>query len=574
MFRRTSLWVFAVTVIAILTVTSGYLAYYYGYQLPARERAAKAERERLLQEKAQKQIAVAKSKQPLDMRVRRGLAHADAVMLGFFNNKYARDTSANISLADIETLRVNGLSKFVDVLDVISISRGSIQETYFGFYPQAGGSALTPVITLLGSFNSREIQQRLLSNQQAETLDDNGISLTVLPVFDEVTCEKTESMALFVTNEYMVIGNPKLVSRIVKRTGKGSLHTSDYVSPDKWHNFNTGKTLSVWLRHPATNIRRFFPSPYNSFVKESNLRFRTFVDAFAAYKLSDMAKGHLSLELHGRNINDVLQVYKTWNKVLHEQREPLSLQVRLLDKAMNLLHLETDARMLKMSLSMERAWYQKWPEVMRRVTRYVTDKLNRLNPESTKQQSPMMVVDRLASNPPVFKRSVQLIDLRPYEARFLPNRSIDFTTGPFGIALDNVEDNGEGGSFTLSVVGTHIPNLGDGIGKAMLTLSRVAGKNGRPLQNQSVCGPKRFISNIVLKRHEEIDLYEAALTVHLEPGINISEVATVEGNIGVALPVKTSTHPLFLPSKLPYTERVRDLKITFFALNSGVIQTG
>lgn len=566
--RRALSTILVTIIIFALVGISAYLAYYYGYYLPEQERIALIERERLAREREARRKAEAQRNQPLDVSVRRSLAHADAVLLAYFNNRRARANSAGFSLADIGILQIDRLAKFQQVLAAVNNSNSEIGETYFAFYPHRG-SSLTPVMALLGDFDKGPIQHALQQLDATETEKVNGVSLTLLHEFDKESCDKNKVMSLYIRNNLIVLGDPELLPRIVRRLS--GLNSADYINPDKWQQFNRDKTLSVWLRHPSTNIPRFFPAPFNTYVKQSNMAFRTFVHGFVSFDVSDNSDGHLSLELHGRDINHVVSMEKAWLKILREHSEPMTLEVRVLDKAMNNLRTKTDDKVLQIALAMETKWFEKWADIAKRITRYVNEKLERPLVESTKKQN-ILRPDRIEKNPPSFRRSVRRLDLRAYDDRLLPDRYPDQNVGPFGFVIDHVQDEGQGVSFDLSVAGTRIPNLGSGLGKAKMVLSGIKDKHNQSLENQAPCGPKRFIAEAEFTRHDTLDLHQAEMTVHLEPGVAVRDVDTIVGNIAVALPAKTSTHPLFLPTLLPYSERIRDLKVTVYSLDNGTIE--
>lgn len=180
---------------------------------------------------------------------------------------------------------------------------------------------------------------------------------------------------------------------------------------------------------------------------------------------------------------------------------------------------------------------------------------------------PAEVIDKM---PRVFEAQTGIDAIATYEAKGPFDEAADVMAGPFGIQLVAVRlpaSTPQALELEIKTAGMKLPNVGDQAGSAMaLTIKSVRDKEGKELLREETCGRDR--NSLPARPAFGGDSISTVKKVRLQDGVRHADVAVIQGNVQVRLPVRIETVALAAPKLGDHIER-EGLRIEITKLETG-----
>jgi hypothetical protein len=434
----------------------------------------------------------------------------------------------------------------------------------------------------LGKFSVESIVQEWQKNKNVKQTQMNGRTAWLWSRVDEETCKPSPPELMVVENQRLIIGDPEAVAWLLQRLDQPKAETD----LSQWRRYRTGKLFAFAVLVPKNLENISQNGMARMFAHSAQEQMAPVTGIYGGGTITWKPKG-IDLELLLETANaewnqEQRRKFLEWKKKTTQKIDP---EFKTVKNLMNYLDLQATDRQLVLQAKINDALIKDIGNVFQEGLDWFASSLSSsFSISGGEQSSGEKIIPLKDINQ--YKDSFQPKDLDPFDSMADPNERFVTTTGPFGIQIKGISLNPkEAGvvDLDLKIVSSSIPKLeinsfageGEGTG-AWFRVAHVFSKNGKELLREELCGKDRNSKavtlqkgyrNVEVKRVKKtptiqkliqtkprwsnltLDVLQGTKTVHLQPGTQLSDIATIEGEIILQLPSDITKKRIRAPFK-------------------------
>lgn len=417
------------------------------------------------------------------------------------------------------------------------------------------GSGLVQV--LYGDFPVETVRSALEEAYDIESAPEWDAPLLILTREDVETCMRSDPIAVALGRERIVFGEPKLVSRVLERLQRGDPPETDLAA---WRTLRAAHVASAGLFLPR-DLGKVVSDPMLGMMLAGMLDQMVPVETvfFGAVPrlLPPGVVFDANLEADDTDwVREQEQRLSGWRS---EMEEKASEKFPSAAKVLRRISVEGAGKRLSIQVALDPQLRQETESVVSEGGRLIFSGLggeapNALSETSGEGRQEVTLEEEELQKYPTPFGSDQIPDFVREESQKIEG---EIRSGPFGVrprAARILRGQGDLVELEIAAVSSRIPNLGSEssfVGKTprlRLFVSRVRGRGGEDLLREEHCGQERNSLGEPLQSGSDNEFVDGSFVkvapdfsgskkVRLREGVQLEEVASVEGYLELRLPM-------------------------------------
>ena len=426
-------------------------------------------------------------------------------------------------------------------------------------------TGLATVGIALGNFPVARVAELLSEIYQVEEAVIAGIPVLMLTKADPVTCQVSAPLAVHLSSQRIVMGDPALVGPVLERL---DAKARSAISLEDWRAYRQGKILSLALLTSPKDLAEAIPLPMVRMSAEAaDDKLEVIEKVYAGVSFEALPP---SLEIETRvETNDpawapdTVRAYESWiTDVDADIRRELPALARLQEH----LSIESDGPHLIARASISKDFLRDAAEIPVELLKLAFSGFGAVassgNPTDTSEEQ-TVPPEELTT----YRASLSHRQLPQFDPELDQNFKTLAQTGPFGIrikAFRLTEAEDQVVEIELEVASGELHNMDvdsmhqvNGDARAQLFITGVLDSDGQDLLRPEPCGADRNsvggelrpVSKFLYIDNEfvQVPAVSGSKAVRLKPGKGVRDVASIVGHVRLRLPTTTKTHRIQAP---------------------------